>query len=548
MVAQHCNVKPGREADEEMPCSNAHFNQRQTTEVEPDLEPTPCMQQLSQSKATRVPETLGTPLLQDTAPGKQSLAPSNQKTKICFRALAVLLLWGIAALLGLSVASTAQAKRTMHATVARPQTRLDFTLRLASSAHKCLGVANVKVQSQVVLQDCSALGGKQFLLLNDGTIRSRSNDQLCMTSVSENKLVLSTCVQSEMQVFDVQPSGMFALKAKPSECISLLHGDIAAGVVGLNHCSANLNEVFVYGGGFFLVPELEHELSKVRSLPPVTTDTDQMQENLKAVCLFAVGMFVLSALLIMAACPKRLYQCLSVLVLGFIAGVIFLICSSLLSAAPAMQESERLTQSAKVVASGQTADLDFTLRMIKSADRCLGVGSLKDNSKVSLQQCKASTVQQFILQDDGTIRAKQADELCMTVEQESKTFVLSPCDASKSHLQTFSKQAESRGWLQLHATPWMCLNLWGGDEDAGTVGLYQCGRDLNEVFVYSGGNVAISGLALQVHKVRLLLKQASRPLEGGFFRILTLGGGACFLLLAVPSVMLLTGSLGPRSA
>jgi len=213
-----------------------------------------------------------------------------------------------------------------------------------------------------------------------------------------------------------------------------------------------------------------------------------------------------------------------------------------------MQESERLTQSAKVVASGQTADLDFTLRMIKSADRCLGVGSLKDNSKVSLQQCKASTVQQFILQDDGTIRAKQADELCMTVEQESKTFVLSPCDASKSHLQTFSKQAESRGWLQLHATPWMCLNLWGGDEDAGTVGLYQCGRDLNEVFVYSGGNVAISGLALQVHKVRLLLKQASRPLEGGFFRILTLGGGACFLLLAVPSVMLLTGSLGPRSA
>jgi len=236
------------------------------------------------------------------------------------------------------------------------------------------------------------------------------------------------------------------------------------------------------------------------------------------------------------------------MVLGVVAGVIFLICSSLLSATHALQESERLTESAKAVASAQTADLDFTLRMTKSTDLCLGAGSLEDKSKVSLQQCKAGAGQQFLLQDDGTIRAKQADELCMTVEQESKKIVLSQCDARKSRLQTFSKQAESDGWLQLQASPSMCLNLLGGDETAGDIGLWKCGSDLNEVFVYSGGNVGISGMALRVHNVRLLMKQASHHLEGGFVHILALGGGACFLLLAVPSLMLLAGSAGPTSA
>jgi len=158
----------------------------------------------------------------------------------------------------------------------------------------------------------------------------------------------------------------------------------------------------------------------------------------------------------MAACPKGRFCCLYVMVLGFSACVVFLLCSSLVSAKKAMQESEHLIDSAKAVASEQTADLDFTLRMTKSTDLCLGAGSLQDKSKVSLQQCKASAVQQFILQDDGTIHAKQADELCITVEQESKKAVLSPCEASKSRLQTFSKQAESHGWLQPHALPSMC--------------------------------------------------------------------------------------------
>jgi len=270
--------------------------------------------------------------------------------------------------------------------------------------------------------------------------------------------------------------------------------------------------------------------------------------DLEAVCCFTLSMLILSALLMMAASPKRRYQCLDVMVLGFVACVILVICSCLLSAKNAMHKSERLTDNATAVASAQTADLDFTLRMTKATDFCLGAGSLEDKSKVSLQQCKASQVQQFILPDDGTIRSKLADELCVTVEEESKKAVLSQCDASKLRMQTFSKQAESHGWLQLQASPLMCLNLLGGDEKAGDVGLYKCGSDLNEVFVYSGGNVAVSGLALQVHKLRLLLQQASHHLEGGFTHILALGGMACFLLLAVPSLMLLAGSAAPTSA
>merc|ERR1719362_2585223 len=169
-------------------------------------------------------------------------------------------------------------------------------------------------------------------------------------------------------------------------------------------------------------------------------------------------MFVVSTLLTMAACPKRHYRCLHVMVLGSIAGLIFLICSSLLCATHAMQESERLTDSAKSVASAKSADLDYTLRMTKSTDLCLGAESLEDKSKVNLQQCKASAVQQFILQDDGTIRAKHADEFCVTVEQPNNV-ALSPCDDRKWRLQAFSKQAESQGWIQLQASPSMCLNL-----------------------------------------------------------------------------------------
>jgi len=94
------------------------------------------------------------------------------------------------------------------------------------------------------------------------------------------------------------------------------------------------------------------------------------------------------------------------------------------------------------------------------------------------------------------------------------------------------------------------LNLLGGDEKAGDIGLYKCGSDLNEVFVYSGGNVAISGLALRIHKVRMLLQQASHHLEGSFMRTLALGDKACVLILALGGLMLLllAGSAGPTSA
>ena len=166
----------------------------------------------------------------------------------------------------------------MYAAItARPPMSLDFTLRLAHTGNRCLGVVDVKAQSPVALQACSASGAQQFLLLNDGTIRSRSDDALCITSVPGNKLVLSRCAQSQMQVFDVQQSGKLALKAKPSECLNLLRGDFEAGVMGLYHCGGDLNEVFVYGGGHFLSPVLERELSKVSMIAPVTPDPDQMQ-------------------------------------------------------------------------------------------------------------------------------------------------------------------------------------------------------------------------------------------------------------------------------
>jgi len=277
------------------------------------------------------------------------------------------------------------------------------------------------------------------------------------------------------------------------------------------------------------------------SLPPKAAEAGQLQQNLKAICGLTVLAFMLSTFLLMVARPNRKYMLLHCLALGFIACMIVLVCSCLLFARTAIQDTERVMEKAKSVASAQTADVDFTLRMTKAANLCLGAESLDDKAKVSLQQCKASTTQQFILKEDGTIRTKNADGLCLTVQPQSKNVALSPCSADKSRGQIFSKDAEVHGWLQPQALPSLCLNLLGGDEKAGAVGLYKCSSDLNEVFIYSGGNVAISSLALQIHQVRHLLQQGSHTLEKDFAGIFSVGGVACFLLLVVPSILLLPG-------
>jgi len=507
---------------------------------EPDIEPSP-----HHALVTKVHPrgTLHRPLLQDPeVKGPYSMGSSRQREWACFCVLILSPIWAAAAVLAITVSSMAPALHALRAaTNAGLESPLDFTLRLAVAPDKCLGSTAIRPQSLVVLQTCSAKQSQQFLLLKDGTIRSRFDDRFCVTSTPANKLALTLCSQSNLQVFDVRPDGKLALKAKPSECLNLLQGDFAAGVVGMYACGGDLNEVFVYGGGHFLVPILEHELRAVSSFPLNAVHAGPLQQNVNAICGLSVIAFMLSTFFLMKSHPKRQHMLLHCLALGFIACMIILMCSSLLLARTATQEAGRVAEKAKTVASAQTADLDFTLRMTKATQLCLGAESLEDNAKVGLQQCKASTAQQFILKEDGTIRTKTVDGLCITVEPKLNMVALSPCSADESRHQIFSKRAEGQGWLQLHALPSMCLNLLGGDEKAGNIGLYKCGRDLNEVFVYSGGNVAISGLAFQVHQVRQLLRQGSHPLDNDFAGIFTLGGAACFLLLAVPSLVLLAG-------
>mmetsp|Transcript_70652 Transcript_70652/g.136341 ORF Transcript_70652/g.136341 Transcript_70652/m.136341 type:complete len:634 (+) Transcript_70652:90-1991(+) len=537
------------------------------TVVEPDIEPTPrhvtavkgdvhgSLQKpllpgtVAQGPVTAVKVdlhgSLQKPLLPVTVAQEPSTkGPSRQKGRICLYAPPILLpIWGAAAILGLTVSCMAQTLHALRvATSTRLPSPLDFTLRLAVAPEKCLGSMAIEPQSPVVLQACSAKESQQFLLLKDGTIRSRYEERFCVTSTPANKLMLTLCAHSDTQVFEVQPSGKLALKAKPAECLNLLQGDFDAGIVGMSSCSGGLDEVFVYGGGHFLVPALEQELSQVRSLSPQkAANASLLQQNIEAMCALSVIAFMLSTFRLIAAHPARKHKLLHCLALGVIACMIILVCSSLLLARTATQEAERATEKAKVLASAQSADLDFTLRMTKATHLCLGAEGLQDKAKVGLQQCKASATQQFILKNDGTIRTKTVDGLCLTVEPTPNKLTLLPCSTRESRNQVFSEHAEGHGWLQLHSLPSMCLNLLGGDEKAGHVGLYQCGSDLNEVFVYSGGNVAISGLASQLHRVRQLLQQGSRPLESDFASIFTVGGVACFLLLTAPSLLLLPG-------
>jgi len=113
------------------------------------------------------------------------------------------------------------------------------------------------------------------------------------------------------------------------------------------------------------------------------------------------------------------------------------------------------------------------------------------------------------------------------------------------------------------------MNLLGGDVANGNLGVSACGKDVNQVFVYSGGNAGIAELALHLYDAHKALTKALHGLDGFALHLYDAGkalakalhgldgfpaaavfarqpaamqqGAACALLVAVPSILLLLG-------
>merc|ERR1712190_105563 len=151
--------------------------------------------------------------------------------------------------------------------------------------------------------------------------------------------------------------------------------------------------------------------------------------------------------------------------------------------------------------------MDYTLRPSIATDHCFGVGNLTSQSILSLQPCKTAKTQQFLVEIDGTIRPRYNTTLCLT--HGSSKFHLSQCYAEDS--QVFDMSAESSGKLKLLAQPNFCMNLLNGDSQVGELDLYKCHRDMNQVFIYSGGNAIVSGMAFQLD----LMHRAGKSLWAG---------------------------------
>lgn len=513
---------------------------------------------------------LQAPLLQDAslkeaeeaAPQQQQKPkqqPKRQWRRTCLHLVAPVPVWLVATLIGWVLASTIHVVLRLHSVVAfEPQQSFDFTLRLAEASDRCIGIGNAIGYDggfEVALKPCKASWDEQFLVKPDGTIRFKSNNDLCLTmsnKLPSKQIVMTDCADgsSHEQTFDVLPTGRIASHADDNLCMNLLDGDMDRGFLGMYECGKDLKEVFVYGGEHFLVPRLLRQWDKVKMLDAEMAHTVRLVIWALPSC-FVAGVVALafSRRLLKASGTSHGCCLQSIHGLAFlcVAAAIFLLlgvvtCMSTVTwVAQQSLNGEHTTNAA-------TPDVDFTLRIVEKIGFCIGaVGGLHDQASVTLQRCQGDGLQQFTLQTDGTVRARQRDDLCLT--RDSSHWQLQTCSASSAGRQVFSAVAQSHGWLQLKAQPDRCMNLLWGDVAKGDLGVYACGEDINEVFVYSGGNAGIAELALHLNDVQQAfpegLTKALRDLDG--FPVIALQraaearGAACALLVAVPSLLLLLG-------
>jgi len=490
--------------------------------------------EVTSAKSLHVPLLLG-----DLAAVKQQEQKEQQQPRLqqqqrsrrfgrwtCVHLSAPVPLWLFAAFLGWVTASAICMLLHLHSVAAlRNENPFDFTLRLAVAADRCIGVGDIIGLNggfKVELEQCMGTWDQQYLAKPDGTIRFKENNDLCLTMSSKlpsKQIIMRKCADgsSHEQAFDVLPNGRIALRAKRELCMNLLHGDVARGVLGMHECDNGFNEVFVYGGAHFLVPLLLHQWHQVQTLYEEVAKTLRLGIWVLPSCAVAgIVAFALSRRLLKASgtshgcCLRSIHG----LAMVCVAAGIFLQFTVVTCIAMVTWKAQQNLNGTNITTAA-TPRVDFTLRLGGKIGFCIGAADgLHDQAGVTLQHCHAGGQQQFVLQTDGTVRSKHRNDLCLTKAIGSSQWQLQTCSASSAGRQVFSAEAQSHGWLQLQAMPDKCMSLLGGDTAKGNLGVHACARDINEVFVYSGGNAGIAELALHLNDALMALTEALQVLDG----------------------------------
>merc|ERR1719210_149069 len=288
--------------------------------------------------------------------------------------------------------------------------------------------------------------------------------------------------------------------------MNILNNDVEVGALGLYQCNDDINEVFVYGGSRFLALKLRNELRHEQSLFRKPKVAALWRSGRFDGLMYAAVIALVMAAFLTVVLPGTFHVQLGTrsTAMRRIAALCVLLaaawlCWSLPLTIQAIDTTAHKVYLARAATEGgAVSEVDYTIRPSVATDHCFGVGDLTSRSMLSLQPCKVAKTQQFLAETDGTIRPKHNASLCLT--HGSNKFQLSQCDAKDS--QVFDLGAESSGKLKMRAQPDLCMNLLNGDILAGQLDLYDCGADINEVFIYSGGNVIASRIARQVDPLR----------------------------------------------
>mmetsp|Transcript_85646 Transcript_85646/g.164872 ORF Transcript_85646/g.164872 Transcript_85646/m.164872 type:complete len:396 (+) Transcript_85646:72-1259(+) len=249
--------------------------------------------------------------MQRKQPKQRKQRPKRFGRWTCMHLLAPVPLWLFAALLGWVTASAICMVLRLHSVAAlRPEKSFDFTLRLAVATNRCIGIGKgigFDAGYEVALKPCTGSWDEQFLVKPDGTIRFKDNNDLCLTMSRKHigkQMIMTNCADGSPheKAFDVLPNGRIALHAQRDLCMNLLQGNLARGLLGMHECGKDFNEVFLYGGGHFLVPLLLREFHQVQKLDAELANTVGLGIWVLPSCVFAgIVAFALSRRLLKAS-------------------------------------------------------------------------------------------------------------------------------------------------------------------------------------------------------------------------------------------------------
>lgn len=473
--------------------------------------------------------------------------------------------------------SSAKVEGAFNAASASAVVEFDYSLRLTSEPNRCVVVDKLKEGSKLILRDCHVDLQHQFLFLEDGSVRPRADQALCIGD--DATLVACATALSERRSFSFGVSGTVRKWTKsPSRLMCLTSHGMQENLT-FAVCASEMQQRFFYGNGEELQPgiqglawQLGQEQQALQSEVEGSWPVELFKENftfkgfiLKGFTFdgyriynftvpipsFTVQEFTIPGTIPGAFIPAIVRRHSSVL--GLVVGLSCIrllvwlrgpkdagrrCCSRytmkltlfmaaaltlVLAFAAAWDALDALIVDHAAVAFGNETH-DFSLRPQRdhTNTRCVAASSLEIGAELVLRTCNSGAAEQIVFASDGTVRPYFNQAMCLAASgaarSSSLTFASCPSSASSSSsasLQRFTMQ--SSGIIKLTSGKW-CLNVFHGDLSVGKLELYDCTTgDVNDLFSYGDGPVTTARLLARLEKTAEALEDPYH-LGGRFVR------------------------------